>query len=135
MALEWSEEYATEVDSIDRQHKKLFQYVNNIEECIHKEIFEGTKIDEILDFLGTYTKMHFTHEEFCMVEKKCPVAEKNKKAHDSFLSFYTDLSKNYYDTSSAREKEKLIRKLHHMAEDWLVSHICNIDTHLKSCVN
>lgn len=134
MAIEWSEEYATKIDSIDRQHKKLFQYVNNIEQCVKKEIFVGTKIDEILDFLGTYTKTHFSHEEFCMVERKCPVTEKNKRAHDSFLAFYTDLSDSYYETSSVVEKEKIIKRLHNRAEDWLVSHICKIDIHLKNCI-
>jgi len=134
MAIEWSEAYATTIDSIDRQHKKLFEYINKLENCILEGMYVGSKIDDILEFLGTYTKVHFSHEEFCMKENGCPTAEKNIKAHESFLEFYTDFVKSYKEASADAEKEKLIRRLQKMAEDWLVNHICKIDIHLKACV-
>jgi len=134
MAIVWSENYATGVSAIDRQHQKLFTYVNKIEQYMQNNVFEGKEIDELLNFLTDYTIMHFTHEEFCMKEKNCPSAEKNKKAHDEFLKFFTDFKKQYGRTPSMLRKD-LLKKLQKAAEDWLVGHICKIDLHLKNCEN
>lgn len=133
MSLNWEEHYSTEVSSIDRQHQKLFQYINKLESCIKNNVFEGTEVDNILDFLGTYTKVHFDHEEFCMNDLKCPVSGKNKKAHDSFITFFMNFQSNYNSSDELEKKKSEIISLHKMAEDWLINHICRIDIHIKSC--
>lgn len=134
MAISWSDEYATGVSAIDRQHQKLFGYVNQIETYIKNNVYEGKEIDDLLNFLTDYTLMHFSHEEFCMKEKKCPSAERNKKAHEDFIGFFTDFKKQYARTPSLMRKDLLV-KLQRIAEDWLKSHICKIDLHLKNCEN
>jgi len=78
MALIWNDKYCTQIDSIDRQHKRLFSNVNKLKEALDLGYVEGPKVENILDFLENYTKMHFKHEEFCMEERKCKAAEKNK---------------------------------------------------------
>ena len=131
MAIVWSDEYATEVGSIDRQHKKLFEYINKLEVCIQKGIFEGPQILDILNFLHTYVKVHFEHEEFCMKKRNCPVAGKNKKAHDDFIAFYEQFVNDYKLNTDPFYHRQQIKKLQTVAESWLVNHICKIDLSIK----
>ncbi len=133
MILEWSEEYATNYDSIDRQHKKLFQYVNQLDELLRSDVFQQDKINELLDFLENYTVVHFEHEEMCMKRDQCPMGEKNKVAHDYFLNFYREFRGRYKTLNSEQEKRIDLQKLLTTMESWLKSHICKIDVHMRSC--
>jgi hemerythrin len=110
MSLVWSEKFATGIESIDRQHEKLFSSINDLENLITQQVFEGPEIDKLLNFLTEYVSMHFNHEEYCMKLNSCPAAEQNKKAHDEFLLFYSDFKKQYY-ISNGPGREVLIGKL------------------------
>lgn len=131
MALKWIEQYATGVNSIDRQHQKLFDYLNRLEGYINQNVFEGTNIDDLINFLSEYVVMHFTHEENCMKNTNCPAAQSNKAAHAAFLEYFNKFKGEYASANSATRKA-LIQKLQNVAEDWLKSHICKIDVQLRS---
>lgn len=131
MTLVWTELYTTGVASIDRQHQKLFEYINKLDDLIKADISEGTDVDDLLNFLTEYVLMHFSHEEFCMKQVSCPAAEKNKKAHDDFVAFFNDF-KNQYKAAPSKDKGALLLKLQKAAEDWLKNHICKIDIQLRS---
>jgi hemerythrin-like metal-binding protein len=133
MSFEWKEEYETYEESVDRQHKKLFEYVNILKSCIANNEYEGEKIDDVIEFFGIYTVLHFRHEEKCMALKKCTAAEKNKTAHRSFISIYKDFKTGYDESKDLSEKKKIVDKFHLFCEDWLVNHICKIDIHLRAC--
>lgn len=128
--ISWKEEYNTGVKDIDEQHQDLFDYVNQLDECIKEKEFEGAKIEIILNFLQMFCATHFCLEEVCMRQRSCPVQEKNKKAHDKFLAFYSDFQEKYRRTD---QKQLMIEKLRAALETWLVNHILKIDMHIKSC--
>ncbi|MCV9387052.1 bacteriohemerythrin [Reichenbachiella ulvae] len=128
----WKEDYNTGVQEIDEQHQDLFDYINQLDQCIRDEEYEGARIEIILNFLQMFCATHFCLEEVCMRQRACPVQEKNKKAHDKFLSFYSEFQDKYRTTNN---KELLIRKLREALETWLVNHILKIDMHIKKCNN
>ncbi len=131
MALEWKDEYSTGVDKVDEQHRKLFAFLNELEGLIAQGIDRGPKVDSLLASLATDTQTHFSFEERCMEQHHCPTARENKQAHDEFLRQFATFQHEYKEKGSS---VSLLKNLHETAESWVVSHICNIDIHLKSCV-
>ena len=82
--IQWEERYATGVDSVDRQHRMLFEFFNDFEECIktgHGEHYLETSFP----LLEAYAKAHFSFEEDCFKQHQCPYAQQNKDAHQAFV--------------------------------------------------
>lgn len=126
--IEWDEKYSCGIEEIDDQHKKLFFFIGELEGDLRDKKY--IKLGHILNYLTQYAKGHFGFEETCMTERHCPVAAKNKKAHEGFLEAMERFKERY---KTEGESDALAQEIHQMAEDWLVSHICNVDTHLKDC--
>ena len=129
--LTWNDAFATGVADLDEQHKRLFEVINEFDAAIQRGEGE-VKLGKTMEFLGHYAKIHFNFEEICMAKYRCPVASRNKEAHASFMESYKK-----YRERLTREgcTAGLLREVHRMCEDWLVNHICKIDTHLKGCVS
>ena len=132
MPFAWSDQYATGVEDIDNQHKKLFELINQIEDELDRTELDERRVKRIITFLGLYTKSHFGYEEDCMFRHKCPLYTKNKDAHTKFLDFYKDVKK---ESEEEGVSKSLLKKLHDTAENWLVNHIGKIDTHLRDCLS
>jgi len=129
-AIAWDEEkMSTGVESIDGQHQELIRRINEL----HEACLQGTAKEilmEQLDFMGSYVKSHFAHEESIMQKHKCPVRGQNKTAHTKFLNDYERvLEMVKRDGASSR----VALELKKMLGDWLTSHICRIDTNLRDC--
>ncbi len=128
--LEWADTYATGVEEIDVQHRKLFKMINELGDAIKA----GQAVEaapQALKFLGDYVKTHFGYEEDCMHRMKCPVAHKNKEAHENFLKLFTKYNNRFKEEGY---KEEVVIELHTIAVDWLVKHICGVDVNMKHCV-
>ena len=131
MVLRWTEAYSTGVPKLDDQHKVLFRATNDF-----RVAFEAGEMEEkyaaTLTFLTHYIKGHFAMEEHCMEEYRCPVAQKNKKAHESLTEalggFVLRFEENGY---SASEAQALLLAL----EGWLDSHIMRVDVQLRDCLS
>jgi hemerythrin len=130
MALIWSEKFETGIESIDRQHEKLFATVNELENLINTKTIDGPEIDKLISFLTEYVSMHFSHEEFCMDLARCPAAAQNKKAHEDFLRFFSAF-KGDLAVSSPANRNALLIQLQQTLEKWLDGHICKIDVQLR----
>lgn len=127
----WKDFYATGVAEIDKQHRDLFSMVNKLESLIENEVGFGPEVDMLMGFLKAYTKSHFVYEEMCMRTRMCPAKAKNEKAHAYFLEFFNEFMNEYqYEGSSLT----MLKRLHNILEDWLVSHIMKIDVHLRDCI-
>ena len=128
--MEWSEDYATGVQRVDDQHKRLFKTADDYRAALEEGSGEGS-YGLLLEFLDRYCRNHFGFEEKCMAEYRCPVAADNEAAHAKFLEIVRDFVQRYaefgYQHADADELISII-------EQWLVDHICRIDTHLRSCV-
>ena len=134
MPFTWTDDkYATGVEEIDKQHKRLFKLINELEEAVEEPKSESNtfKIKRIIVFLGSYTKSHFGYEEDCMFRNKCPLYKKNEDAHKKFIGFYKDIRKESEEKGISKE---LAKKLYDTSGNWLVNHIGKIDTHLRDCM-
>ena len=128
----WEEKYSTGVDELDKQHKNLFQYANDLEDCVNNDILSKETTDRMLLFLDQYIKVHFSREETCMYKYLCPVATKNKEAHQRFIR---EFKATEAKVKGEKNYGKSLKELHCFLETWLIEHICKIDTQLKPCVH
>ena len=128
----WEERYSTGVEELDKQHKNLFKYTNDLEEFINDNALSKETIDRMLHFMDQYIKVHFNHEETCMHKLHCPIASKNQDAHQKFIQKFRATEGKIRNENASNET---LRELHHFLETWLVEHICKIDTQLKPCVH
>ena len=126
----WDESMSTGVTIIDDQHKMLFNKFNELSSVI-TEATAREAAGSLLDFLQFYAAWHFKREENCMDEYKCPIAAENKQAHGYFLEkfdqFYTQWQKE-------NMTPKLVNDTYTELENWLLQHVAQTDTRLRSCV-
>lgn len=129
--VKWDEAYCTGEALIDDQHRRLFQYINDLENVIEQQDVNNDLILRVLDFFESYAKAHFTNEESCMHRYKCPIAQTNQAAHQQFIESY-----KYYQDLLHKEgaSYQLYKALLTWAQQWLVEHICKIDIQLKPYV-
>jgi len=131
MAVEWKDEYSTGEAEIDKQHKILFKYLEDLEAHMKQGDINDNYIKTLLDNLGLFTRSHFCYEEICMRRYKCPIAGKNKEIHAKLLSIYTDY-RQQFDIEGVTPA--LVQKVHDFLESWLLNHIIKIDTQLRDCI-
>ncbi|MFY0686215.1 MAG: hemerythrin domain-containing protein [Cyclobacteriaceae bacterium] len=126
--VEWDTKYATGVKEVDDQHQALFNYINDLEECIEESAFEGNRIQIILNYFQMFCATHFCLEETCMLLRKCAVHDKNKRAHEQFIAYYKKFRAGY---NLSGNKRKLLTDFHEKMIKWLSNHIMKIDMSLK----
>lgn len=125
--MKWSQSYATGVHSVDEQHRMIFRAVGDFREAIDNA--QGARSYGVfLEFLHQYVKAHFAHEEKCMKERRCAIAEANAAAHRAFSADFEDFRRRYDAEGFQRTTaQALLDKI----ETWLTEHICKIDIRLK----
>ncbi len=120
-ALEWDESFATGVQSMDDQHKKLFDMVNDLHDAMQqKRSKEG--IGSILDRLIEYTASHFSAEEESFRRSSYPEEAQHKSHHAKLVEQVLDLQRKF-QAGEALLTQSVIEFL----QDWLINHIKGVD--------
>lgn len=129
MGFQWDDKYSTGNDEIDKQHKQIFAYLDDLEAHM-KQGATLQWVTNFMDALGLYTRSHFCYEEICMRRLKCPVSEKNKQQHGKLLQLFNHAQKRFEKEGVSDE---LLVEVQQFLTSWLVNHIMKIDIHLRAC--
>ena len=79
--LDWKNEYSVDIQSIDKQHKKLFDMINQLHDAMKSGV--GAKlVPVILNSLVSYTRDHFANEENLMRQAAYPTYANHKAEHE-----------------------------------------------------
>ncbi|MEL7655870.1 MAG: hemerythrin family protein [Bacillota bacterium] len=131
MAIEWTSNLTVGVNSIDDQHKKLFEMAT--------QLFEAGKnnktkefISEMLSFLDSYTRKHFQDEEAYMRSINYPGYHDQKKLHADFIAALDKLKKDYQESGGSII---VILNANQMVVDWLLKHISIEDKKIGTYAN
>jgi len=108
---------------IDDQHKTWFNHAEKLFEA-GKNNNAKEYVGELLDFLDSYTKKHFSDEEKYMQSIRYPGFEEQKKAHAAFIT-QLDKLRSEYKTSGGNLL--VILNANQMVLNWLTQHISNMD--------
>ena len=92
--IKWDESYSVKIESIDEQHKKLIdmlnEFYNNIQSKSSKE-----SIAKLLNQMKAYAMFHFETEERYMKQYGFPEHDFHKKEHNEFIEKVKDIEKRF----------------------------------------
>ncbi|MBL4659987.1 MAG: bacteriohemerythrin [Alcanivoracaceae bacterium] len=125
-ALKWTSELEIGIPPIDKQHKRIVDYINQLEEI--KGTTNREEVDNVLNQLVDYTLSHFAFEEELMEESGYMFVNAHKRVHKLFVrkvGVFVDRHKLGEDITL----ELLIT-----LKTWLVNHIKNDDNDYSEVV-
>lgn len=122
--IRWTEDFAIGIDIIDEQHKRLFEYFDEIEHCI--KINDNSNIQAICSGLVDYAISHNTFEETLMKQAGYPMLEAHQQVHEAFKNrAYGYLEK----INQGADPMKVARDIRTDIGLWLINHIKREDKH------
>lgn len=122
---ELKDEYLTGIESIDMEHKKLFEIAEEAYQVLHND-YIADKYDnmcDILEKLKEYTIMHFEHEEQYMESIGYKKIFSQKIQHEEFKEKLEAIDLDEVD----EDPETAIQEILTFLTDWLVNHIMHMD--------
>lgn len=122
---EFTEEYLTGIDLIDKEHETLFHIVDRANQLIKSldTSFGYDKIMAILEELRDYTKEHFGDEEEYMESIHYEGLSAQKRAHEAFIDKLDNISLSEVEDNP----EEYLQELLEFLLGWLINHILYTD--------
>ncbi len=122
---EFTDDYRTDIDFVDDEHKKLFEIIERTYDVINNP-FLADKYDSIVSIIAElkdYTELHFKDEEDYMEKIGYEGLAAQKLAHESFVERLTEIDMEEVDDSQHEYLCELIDFL----LGWLKNHILKMD--------
>lgn len=120
-AINWEDSFSVGIKSIDDQHKKLIEMINNFYSHVSKQP-DINLIIELVDGMKKYTMTHFITEERYMKQYNYPDYEAHKKEHTDFVSKVNALEEKLKSRTIVVSFE-----VTSFLKDWIKKHIQNTD--------
>lgn len=122
MALfQWRDDYSVKIPSIDVQHKKLVDMLNQLNDGMASGN-GSAQLAPLLEGLVDYTAKHFAYEEKLFKQHGFPGSERHIAEHRNLVEQVIDF-KRRYEAGQATINMQLLKFL----KDWLVMHILGSD--------
>jgi hemerythrin len=115
LAILWTDDLNTGIDVIDRQHRRIVDYINDLE--LAKAKHDRESVGKVLDELVDYTLSHFAFEESLQEEAGYKYCKPHKKVHDLFVRRVNEYLERF------RLGDDIVDEIHHMLTSWLINHI------------
>lgn len=119
MKMYWVPEYNTGIDVIDDQHRRILDFINEIDEI--SSTTDRERVKQILNNIIDYTQSHFTFEESLQEEAGYKYRVPHKRVHDLFIKRI----ESYRDRFA--EGHSIENELHEVLSKWLINHIQHDD--------
>lgn len=119
--LTWKHEYSVGIQSIDNDHKKLLNLINQLQTAslyYTGEEFEKNALKELIE----YTKFHFQREEDLMEQYQYPDFGPHKEQHKIMVAKVSQMVEQY-----EKDADKSIDELLEFLKEWLIRHINGTD--------
>jgi len=141
----WKPEYAVDVDEIDSQHKKFFDYCTRLIQLADESPLSQNTNSDLFSLafkLRAYAFKHFMDEEALMLKYKYPDVVGHIREHDRYcIQIFTHIESDYnlYDldikSNMDDESRRIARFLSEFAANWLGQHIYSRDKLLGEHIN
>ena len=118
----WNETFSVGVSSIDQQHKKLIDLINELHDGIAAN-HTKEKLAHVLSGLVQYTATHFMYEERFFAQTHYAQTDAHKKEHDNLTKQVLDVQKRF----TAGETGTLSMEVMNFLKRWLITHIQGSD--------
>lgn len=121
----WDEKYATNIEEIDEDHKKIINLFNEV----YEKVFQCENVDDereltkqTLHKLAKYVQYHFTAEEGLMIKINYPDYIEHKREHDHYISEVNNLIVEYEQGGVALSFPTFM-----LLKEWITNHILGTD--------
>lgn len=116
--LAWSDELVCGIESVDCQHKKLVQLLNEVHEAVSSgEVHEA--LINIFDELIDYTLVHFNQEEEVFAAGRYPRLTEHKALHQTLTQQVIERRQEL----DAGQDMFLAAEMLYFLKEWLTQHI------------
>lgn len=112
----WTDQFNIGIDVIDQQHRRIAEYINQLDEA-HSRALSQKVITDLINALVDYTISHFGFEESLQEEAGYPFFTAHKKVHDLFAKRVSEFQKRLANN------ENITEELSSLLVIWLTSHI------------
>lgn len=119
--VEWRDEYSVGIDSIDEQHKRLLNLINQLQTAAHYHTDEAF-VDKALDELVDYTRTHFSYEEGLLEQNGYSELEPHKMEHQAMIKQVGESIERY-----KADPDQTIEDIVQYLKKWLINHINGTD--------
>lgn len=128
--IQWKDDYLIGVETIDEQHKKLFEIANRAYELLNNDMYidKYDRIVVVLDELKDYTKYHFDYEEEYMKSIGYKGMFQQKVEHDGFIKKINEVNLNKID----EDQDAYLLSMLEFIVNWIGNHILKTDKLITS---
>jgi hemerythrin len=117
--LNWVPDLNTGIEEIDRQHRRIVDYINRLYEL--RETPDRKLLGDVIAETVDYTLSHFAFEEGMLEEAGYMFSGPHKRVHELFIRRVTEIQQRF------EAGEDVTNELHGMLSRWLFNHIRNED--------
>ncbi len=119
--LNWDDSYSVHYASIDDQHKRLVDLINQLHEAMTQG--KGKQaLSSILAEMIDYSQTHFAYEEKLMLDIQYPNYHVQILAHAGFIEKVRELQNRYESGQQALSLDVM-----EFLKKWLTNHILDLD--------
>ncbi|MDO4725492.1 MAG: bacteriohemerythrin, partial [Comamonadaceae bacterium] len=109
--LQWTPDMNTGIAEIDRQHRRIVEYINMLHEV--RQTHDRQRLGEVIAEMVDYTISHFAFEEALIEEAGYVFSGPHKKVHELFTRKVTQMQRRFDSGEDVSEE------LHGMLSRWL----------------
>jgi hemerythrin len=126
----WSEKYATGIELIDNQHRKLVELTNELyKTCLFSSDTLEAAFKDAMSRMVEYVRFHFGAEQKLLERIKYSQFHEHKKQHDELIKNILDAAKNFQEGKHFVPNH-FVRTL----KDWIFGHIAVVDKYYAAYV-
>ena len=123
--LAWKESYSVGIKTLDDQHKRLLELVNQLS-VLNPGAPDKKEIFSVLNALVVYAQTHFDTEEEYLKKYDYPRLIQQQREHVTFVADVFRLAKEL-----EQNEPRIHRKVSDFVSDWYGSHILGTDREYK----
>ena len=131
--VQWKEQFSIDQGVIDKDHKTLFDLVNDFNEGI--SFFQ--KPDQMVTILASltdYTQTHFEREEKLQQASGYSFCEDHKKEHDALIETFNGLKQKAMGANEDNVTDVAV-EIGSFLHEWLTGHVLESDLPMKPFVD
>lgn len=117
----WRDEYRTGHDELDRHHRRMFDMINRLYHAAANDATQA-ELDEMLNEMTEYARIHFKAEEEALNAVKYPLLRDQRRAHEVYVREVDKLRRSPFVPSHALSQDML-----RFMKNWWLSHILKMD--------
>ena len=127
--LSWSDKFSINVESIDTQHRRLFELANEMYDMANTNSEKQALVRALNDLLD-YTVYHFQSEERLMQEQNYPRYAAHRQVHEALTRQALDFKAKVDNGESVSARDFL-----KFLFDWLAKHIMDQDKKIGTYID